>query len=163
MSRTFGETRDCQGCRYWSEMLARAGGGTDNPRGDVEAYCLNADGPESGNYKVATDTCGGWASGHHGAVDDPPDYGVHARAAYAADDLDPSGVARPPAFCVGCNKYPDAIEEYVEAFAENGYATPDEYVWNEEGTLNRANGHFLCTDCYIAAGIPSSEEGWKAP
>jgi hypothetical protein len=28
-------------------------------------------------------------------------------------------------------------------------------VREEEGTYNPANGHFLCTHCYIAAGMPS--------
>ena len=56
--------------------------------------------------------------------------------------------------CTGCNKRPDEIEEYVEAAAENE-VTPDEYVIDEEGTYNAGNGHFLCTDCYIAAGMPS--------
>jgi hypothetical protein len=41
--------------------------------------------------------------------------------------------------------------------------TPDDFVREEEGTFNRSNGHFLCTDCYIAAGMPSSPEGWVAP
>ena len=64
--------------------------------------------------------------------------------------------------CVGCNKNPDEIQEYVEmAGLEN--MTPDDFVREEEGTFNRSNGHFLCTDCYIAAGMPSSPEGWVAP
>lgn len=64
--------------------------------------------------------------------------------------------------CIGCNKHPEQIEEYVEiAVVED--MTPDAYVCSEEGTYNRENGHFLCTDCYIAAGMPSSERGWVAP
>jgi hypothetical protein len=64
--------------------------------------------------------------------------------------------------CTGCNKHPDKIEEYIE-MAENEEMTPDEYVRHEEGTYNRANGHFLCTMCYIRAGQPSSPRGWVAP
>lgn len=64
--------------------------------------------------------------------------------------------------CVGCNKTPCEIEEYVEAAAEANQS-PEKYVWDEEGTLNKANGHFLCTDCYIKAGMPSSPDGWYAP
>jgi len=41
--------------------------------------------------------------------------------------------------------------------------TPEQYVLEEEGTLNPVNGHFLCTPCYIAAGMPSSPTGWVAP
>jgi hypothetical protein len=37
------------------------------------------------------------------------------------------------------------------------------YVRNEEGTYNQDNGHFLCTDCYIKAGMPSSSLGWVCP
>lgn len=64
--------------------------------------------------------------------------------------------------CVGCNKRPDELEEYIEAAAECAM-TPDDYVREEEGTFNKANGHFLCTPCYVAAGQPSSRTGWKAP
>lgn len=64
--------------------------------------------------------------------------------------------------CTGCNKTPDQIEEYVEIAKEEGM-TPDAFVREEEGTYNRANGHFLCTICYIKAGMPSSPRGWIAP
>jgi len=74
----------CEGCRYWSEMIARAGGGTDNPRGDTEALCLG-DGPHAKKYTTAEQTCPAFARNTHGAVDEPPDYGETARAEYAAD------------------------------------------------------------------------------
>lgn len=66
--------------------------------------------------------------------------------------------------CIGCSKTPDQIEEYVEAAAEEDM-TPDEYVRCEEGTYNRANGHFACTPCYIAMGMPSRPypQTWVAP
>ena len=64
--------------------------------------------------------------------------------------------------CVGCNKRPSEIEEYVES-AEVEDMTPDDYVRGEEGTYNPSNGHFLCTDCYVRAGMPSSPYGWVAP
>ena len=41
--RTYGETRNCAGCRFWSEMLAQAIGG-----GPVTAMCL----AEAGRYAV---------------------------------------------------------------------------------------------------------------
>lgn len=66
--RTFGQTRDCRGCRHWSEMIAMAQGG-----GPVKALCLSQDGPRRGEYLANTETCTSWASGHLGAVDDPPD------------------------------------------------------------------------------------------
>jgi hypothetical protein len=90
--------------------------------------------------------------------------------------------------CTGCEQYPDQIDEYVAAAnaanevgdldqcqlclampGENhlstcpNYLTPDRYVQAEEGTLNPQNGHFLCTSCYIEAGMPSSPAGWVAP
>lgn len=66
--------------------------------------------------------------------------------------------------CTGCNKRPDEIEEYIEAAKENDM-TADEYVREEEGTYNSANGHFLCTNCYIAAGMPARDypDTWSAP
>ncbi len=66
--------------------------------------------------------------------------------------------------CIGCNKKPEEIEEYVEAAAEEEM-TPDDYVAQEEGTYNRHNGHFLCTHCYIKAGQPSRPfpDKWVAP
>lgn len=73
---------------------------------------------------------------------------------------------RPELICNGCGKSPSEIDEYVSAANErhSGVAdmTPDEYVWQEEGTLNRESGHFLCTDCYVKAGMPSSPRGWTA-
>ena len=69
--------------------------------------------------------------------------------------------------CVGCGKHPTELEEYVEASSPKAWGgkgiSPDDYVRREEGTYNRENGHFLCTDCYVAAGMPSSPRGWVAP
>lgn len=64
--------------------------------------------------------------------------------------------------CVGCNKKPSEIEEYIEA-AKECKITPNDYCRTEEGTYNSENGHFLCTSCYIEAGMPSSPQGWIAP
>lgn len=64
--------------------------------------------------------------------------------------------------CTGCGKHPEQIEEYVECAQDEGM-TPDAYVRSEEGTYNPENGHFLCTSCYVRAGMPSSERGWIAP
>jgi hypothetical protein len=74
---------------------------------------------------------------------------------------------RPAQICVGCGKRPDELAEYVSAASEahSGVTdmTADDYVWQEEGTLNPENGHFLCTDCYVRAGMPSSPRGWVTP
>lgn len=55
--------------------------------------------------------------------------------------------------CVGCKREPKQILEYKAASDREGIAA-DEYVKREEGTYNRKNGHFWCTECYIEAGQP---------
>jgi hypothetical protein len=78
--RTYGETKNCKGCRYWSEMIARSIGG-----GPVQAMCLSG-GPLDGKDVCGHQTCSAWTSGHHGAIDEPPDYGAEVRALYAQED-----------------------------------------------------------------------------
>jgi len=68
----------------------------------------------------------------------------------------------PGPICAYCGKRPAEIEEYIEAADDFGM-TPDDYVKREEGTYNRENGHFACTECYIAIGMPASPTGWVAP
>lgn len=68
----------------------------------------------------------------------------------------------PEPLCTGCNKRPEELDEYIEAAAD-AEMSPTAYVRAEEGTYNPENGHFLCTDCYVKAGMPSSPRGWIAP
>lgn len=65
--------------------------------------------------------------------------------------------------CFKCHRTPAEIEEYV-AMCEDG-ESPDEYVRREEGTYNPENGHFACTKCYVAIGMPSRSfpRRWVAP
>lgn len=77
MPRTFGETKDCAGCRFWSEMIAMA----NDDRG-LQAMCLSSDGPLARKYTVGVQTCTEWKSGHLGAIDQPPDYGEETREQY---------------------------------------------------------------------------------
>lgn len=90
-------------------------------------------------------------------------YGItieEGRARYdkiQAQDDDP---AKP--ICVGCARTPDEIPVYVE-MGEVEQATATEFVLENEGTLNLTNGHFLCDQCYIKNGQPSSDRGWKCP
>lgn len=79
--RTYGETKNCAGCRFWSEMIAQSIGG-----GPVEAMCLADDGPLAGKYVTARRTCPAWKSGHFGAVDAPPNYGEETRPLYEAEE-----------------------------------------------------------------------------
>jgi hypothetical protein len=64
--RSWGETRNCHGCRYWSEMIAQAIGGRP-----LEAMCLSNTGSHRHTYTTRTDTCEAWQSGELGAIDDP--------------------------------------------------------------------------------------------
>lgn len=67
--RTYGETKNCKGCRYWSEMLARCDGGP------VLAYCLAPDcrsgATMGGKWTAGSQKCEAWASGELGAIDEP--------------------------------------------------------------------------------------------
>ncbi len=66
--------------------------------------------------------------------------------------------------CIGCNKHPGEIQEYIDCAKEEGMGEND-YVREEEGTYNASNGHFACTDCYIKMGMPSrpAPGKWIAP
>ena len=64
--------------------------------------------------------------------------------------------------CFRCNRTPEEIEEYSPEMTETDMS-PTDYVIAEEGTFNDQNGHFACTACYIAIGMPTSRRGWVAP
>ena len=70
--------------------------------------------------------------------------------------------------CVGCARRPPEIPAYRWAAMEHEDdivtdADVTVYVIREDGTFNRKNGHFLCDECYIRNGQPSSERGWVCP
>ena len=71
---------------------------------------------------------------------------------------------RPALVCFRCGKTPAEMPVYEEMAQEYG-VTAEDYVWAEEGTLNEANGHFCCDDCYIDLGLPVNSDGsrWRAP
>jgi hypothetical protein len=58
--------------------------------------------------------------------------------------------------CAGCGKRPAQLSEYVDrAKAESDvYACVEEVVELDEGTYDAHTELFLCTDCYIEAGMP---------
>jgi len=64
--RTWGKTKNCKGCRFWSEMIAKSDGG-----GPVSAMCLNPKSLEYQKYRTGSEHCGQWGSGHYGAIDTP--------------------------------------------------------------------------------------------
>lgn len=69
--------------------------------------------------------------------------------------------------CTGCNKTPDQLDDFAD-WKDQGYESAEDMCKQEEGTYNPENGHFLCTPCYIAAGMPANHysgpgSGWVAP
>lgn len=65
-TRTYGETKTCSGCRYWSEQLAQ-----NNRDGVLMAYCLDQNSPQRNRYTEGAQTCPDYAAGLIGAVDSP--------------------------------------------------------------------------------------------
>jgi hypothetical protein len=61
-----GATLDCKGCRFWSELIARA-----DRSGQIEAICLSRTGQKAGEHTTGGSFCEGWKSGHLGSIDDP--------------------------------------------------------------------------------------------
>jgi len=59
--------------------------------------------------------------------------------------------------CVGCRRTPRQIPEYKGL----GYASASEACLSEEGTLDRDTGRFLCSPCYIKAGMPVGPAVWE--
>lgn len=80
----------------------------------------------------------------------------------------------PKPFCTSCKRHPADIPGYT-AEATNYYdalppisvvlgaETIEDAYAREDGTYNPENGHFLCNECYVKAGMPTSPQGWVAP
>lgn len=56
--------------------------------------------------------------------------------------------------CKGCRRTPEELGEYQCLAEDEGYASPDDAVRQEEGTYNPKTGLFWCTSCYIQEGMP---------
>jgi len=80
VDRTYGRTRNCAGCKFWSEMLAQAMGG-----GPVTAMCLSESSKYKQQYTPGWTKCEAWESGEDGAVDDP-----HGGGVYEIDEEEPA-------------------------------------------------------------------------
>lgn len=63
--RSWGETKNCKGCRFWSEMIAKF------DEGSLQAFCLQPDSPHSNEYTQGFYKCNFWDEGSLGAIDDP--------------------------------------------------------------------------------------------
>jgi hypothetical protein len=74
--------------------------------------------------------------------------------------VDPFYVRELELHCGLCCRVPATIPG-IPDYAANEGLTPDEYVWQEEGTLNRDTGQFACDGCYIKLGMPSGPNGWR--
>jgi hypothetical protein len=59
------DSKKCENCFYWSEMIAKSIGGT------IHALCLNADSQFKDEYTEPTKFCLGWQENTNGSVDDP--------------------------------------------------------------------------------------------
>ena len=90
--RTYGETKNCKDCRFWSEMIAKSEGS------GVVAICISSDSKEKGKYKFGLDKCDEYKSGHHGAVDSPGESGEIIKL-YNEDDKE----AKKPSFVNNVN------------------------------------------------------------
>ena len=80
--------RRCSDClEKYPDVIRECVGfnGAASDAGGVQAMCL-AEGPRSGKYTVALQTCTAWKSGHYGAVDDPPDYGKENQRLYSEEE-----------------------------------------------------------------------------
>lgn len=76
---------------------------------------------------------------------------------------DPVGTETPRPFDPFCNRYADQIPSVVYE-ARLVDLSPEQWVFQEEGTFNIHNLHFACDECYIKLGTPSAPgPGWKAP
>ena len=69
---------------------------------------------------------------------------------------------KPEPFDPHCQRFAHDME-YLDSFIDNRVETREDYIRTEEGTYNPENGHFLCDDCYMAVGQPSSPRGWICP
>ena len=74
--------------------------------------------------------------------------------------IDPFYVRELELHCGLCCRVPATIPG-IPAYAADEGLTPDEYVWREEGTLNRDTGQFACDGCYIKLGMPTGPNGWR--
>lgn len=68
-------------------------------------------------------------------------------------------MTRPKLVCALCEETP--TECNYEAFCLPRQSV-DDYVWENEGTLDKKTGKFLCDMCYVELGCPSSPTGWTA-
>jgi hypothetical protein len=76
--------------------------------------------------------------------------------------------AAPKPVCCRCRKTPWELDEYRSAAAENLVSLDalteevvNDYVRDNEGTLDPRTGWFACTDCYIKLGQPTGPTGWR--
>lgn len=89
---------------------------------------------------------------------------VGPRAGLTPEECDRIAEGEP--YCFRCGKPASSFPEYDysvrEGFEVDGADRAD-YVRSEEGTYNPDTNRFACDECYIALGMPSGPNGWRAP
>lgn len=60
-----------------------------------------------------------------------------------------------------CNTFARDMD-YIDFYKEPDETRVD-FIMRNEGTYNSFNGHFLCDECYIEAGMPTAPNGWVCP
>ncbi|MDD9148130.1 hypothetical protein OYT88_06160 [Sporolactobacillus sp. CQH2019] len=62
--------------------------------------------------------------------------------------------------CAGCGERPEQIPEYRDRAREEpeSFNSAQEVVLLDEGTFDPNTRLFLCTDCYIKAGMPLNSD-----
>lgn len=66
-------------------------------------------------------------------------------------------------YCFRCGKPASSFIAGAMMAQDDEPISPAEYVRREEGTYNPDTNRFACDACYIAIGMPTAPEGWKAP
>lgn len=69
-------------------------------------------------------------------------------------------------YCYRCGKPASSFPEYCEhggCEGDSPHLGSADYVRDEEGTYNPETNRFACDACYIAIGMPSGPNGWRAP
>lgn len=103
--RSWGTTRNCYGCRFWSEMIARCDGG-----GPVLAACL-AQTAGGIHYRPGTYSCNLYQEGSLGAIDDPGGNPYEEEIDPRAAEFAAIAMSAP---CIACGSYSPHTDEQAD-------------------------------------------------
>lgn len=94
------------------------------------------------------------------------DWGDDRQRSQTSEGLTPEEadrIADGESYCFRCGKPASSFPEYCDRTCGSPEGCADQYVRREEGTYNPETNRFACDACYIAIGMPTSSEGWRAP